>query len=106
MNASSIDLSKVAGPVYTGRDRGESLRAHYKLDSLDVEREPIRVVIPDDTWTVSSSFFLGLFGPSVRRLGSVDEFKRKYNFVAPAFLQPVLDGHAALALQGRRLLDK
>lgn len=106
MSNLSIDLSKVAGPVYTGRDRGESLRAQYRLDTLDAADDSVRVVIPEDTWTVSSSFFLGLFGPSVRRLGSVREFRKKYDFVAPAFLQPVLDGHAALALQGRRLLDK
>jgi len=105
MNA-SIDLNKVAGPVYTGRDRGETLRVTYDLDRLDAADGLVDVVVPDDTWTISSSFFLGLFGPSVRHFGSVDAFKKRYRISAPEFLRPVIDGHAALALQGRRLLDK
>ena len=99
-----LDLSKVAGPVYTGRERGEALRAKYELDAKEDAVEVVDVVIPASTYTVSSSFFLGLFGPSVIKCGSVSRFRSKYRFKGPEFLQPVLEGHAALALQGRRIL--
>jgi len=106
MNATNtkVDLSQVAGPVYTGRDRGEQLRLKYDLDRLDEGGTVVEVLIPDSTYTVSSSFFLGLFGPSVRKCGSVVGFREKFRFKAPAFLEPVIEGHAALALQGRRIL--
>jgi hypothetical protein len=101
--SSVVDLRKIEGPVYTGRDRGEALRVKFEMDKLDKQAEVVEVVIPDSTYTVSSSFFLGLFGPSVRICGSVGEFKAKFRFKAPEFLLPVIEGHAALALQGRAI---
>jgi hypothetical protein len=98
-----VDLSQVSGPVYSGRDRGEALRVKYGLDSKEDDADVIDVVIPTSAYTVSSSFFLGLLGPSVRKCGSVDLFERKFRFSAPEFLKPVLHGHAQLALQNRKL---
>lgn len=103
MNSLVVDLTNVAGPVYSGRDRGEALREKYSLDVQEDRAEVIEVLIPNSTYTVSSSFFLGLFGPSVRKCGSVDTFERKFRFRAPEFLKPVLHSHASLALQRRSL---
>lgn len=99
----TVDFSKIEGPVYTGRDRGEALRTKWKLDELERGDEVVLVVIPDSTYTVSSSFFLGLFGPSVRSLG-MDKFWKKFQFRAPSPLMPLLRAHASRALQGRQLL--
>lgn len=103
MNTLKVDLSQVAGPVYSGRDRGEALREKYSLDAKEDEAETVDVLIPITAYTVSSSFFLGLLGPSVRKCGSVDLFERKFRFTAPDFLKPILHGHAQLALQNRSL---
>ena len=105
MNSFTIDLSKVSGPVYSGRDRGEALRVKYALDEKEDVFESISVIIPDSTYTVSSSFFLGLFGPSVLKCGGLDQFERKFNFNAPEFLKPILHAHAALAVQNRNLFS-
>lgn len=105
MSTITVDLSAVSGPVYSGRDRGEALRTRFRIDSLENEAETVDVVIPDSTFTVSSSFFLGLLGPSVRKCGSVDKFESKFRFKAPEFLRPVLHGHAVAALQSRQLLN-
>jgi hypothetical protein len=98
-----IDFGKYNGPVYTGRDRGARLRAELGLDRVDTSDETVDVRIPDDTYTVTSSFFLGLFGPSVVTLGSKDQFFRKYRFRVPPFLRPDVDGYVARALQTRNL---
>lgn len=98
-----IDFSKYNGPVYTGRERGARLRQELALDSVDESGVSVEVSIPDNTYTVTSSFFLGLFGPSVVRAGSKDKFYRQYHFKAPAFLRPEVDGYVARALQGRNL---
>ena len=99
MSTVTVDLSQVAGPVYSGRDRGVALRQRYQLDTAEDTADQIKVVIPESAYTVSSSFFLGLFGPSVRKCGSIDRFERKFLFSAPEFLKPILHGHAVLALQ-------
>jgi hypothetical protein len=98
-----IDFSKYNGPVYTGRDRGQRLRAQLNLDAVDNGAETVDVSIPDSTYTVTSSFFLGLFGPSVVKAGSKDQFFAKYRFKLPAFLRPDVDGYVARALQTRNL---
>lgn len=103
MTTLTVDLTQVEGPVYTGRQKGEALREKYRLDESEAQADIVEVVIPASAYTVSSSFFLGLFGPSVRKCGSVDRFERKFHFKAPDFLQPVLHNHASLALQGRSL---
>jgi hypothetical protein len=89
--------------VYTGRDRGARLRAELGLDAVDTSDETVEVSIPENTYTVTSSFFLGLFGPSVVKAGSKDRFFSKYHFRAPAFLRPDVDGYVARALQTRNL---
>ena len=100
MSTLTLDLSQVSGPVYSGRDRGVALRDRYRLDEKEDAVQNVEVVIPNGTYTVSSSFFLGLFGPSVQKCGSVDLFERKFRFAAPDFLLPILHGHASLALNG------
>jgi hypothetical protein len=100
-----IDFKTIEGLVYTGRDRGERLRKEFKLDELDAEGGTVRVSIPEDAYTISSSFFLGMFGPSVVSSGSKDRFYARYHFQSPAFLQEVLDGYIARALQRRNLFS-
>jgi hypothetical protein len=105
-NQSLINFKDIEGPVYTGRDRGERLRKTLKIDELDNTQESIEVVIPANTYSISSSFFLGLFGPSVIKSGSKEEFFKHYNFKTTDFLLRVIDGHALRALQERNLFSK
>jgi hypothetical protein len=98
-----IDFKNIQGPVYTGRDRGERLRQDLKLDQVDATDVPVEVRIPETTYTISSSFFLGLFGPSVIRAGSREAFYDRYQFKSPAFLKEAMDQYVARALQSRNL---
>lgn len=63
----------------SGRDRGEAVRKLASLDDLDSSEESVTVEIPEDVFSVHASFLLGLFGPSVRRLGLAG-FYCKYKF--------------------------
>lgn len=105
MNTQTIDFSTVQGPVYTGRDRGERLRVELDLDKLDQVAEPIDVRIPESTYTMSSSFFLGMFGPSIIKLGSKDAFYEHYKFHLPGYLKEAVDSYVARALQTRNLFN-
>lgn len=101
----TIDFSKIEGPVYTGRNRGERLRIAYGIDALDSKSIKVHVLIPEATYSISSSFFLGMFGPSVVQSGSKDAFYKRFEFVADEFLKTVIDGHVSRALQDRNLFS-
>lgn len=73
--------------VFAGRDRGKYFRSLYKLDDLDREAEQIKIVIPPQVIAVNISFFLSMFGKSVRELGK-EQFKNHYLFQ----VNPHLDG--------------
>lgn len=79
-----IDLEKYRSDnsrIYAGRDRGEWVRAQERLAELDHQNdvEVIEVQVPVNTFSVTSSFFLGMFGDSIRELGEA-EFRRRYQF--------------------------
>ena len=79
----SIDLGNFRSEgtrVFSGRERGESVRTALNLDAEDENPATVVVVIPEDTYSINTSFFLGLFGRSVRRLGSRDAFFGRYSF--------------------------
>lgn len=103
MRTKMIDFKNIEGPVYTGRSRGEQLRNELKLDDVDDAGDMVEVDIPEGTYTISSSFFLGLFGPSVVKAGSKEAFYSRYHFKSPAFLEDVMDVYVSRALQSRNL---
>lgn len=78
-----IDFEKLGMPVFTGRPRGEEARKKLGLDSIDQKGEVVEVKIPQGIYTLTSSYFLGLFGPSVRKYGKKSEFLQHYHFFAP-----------------------
>jgi hypothetical protein len=67
--------------VFSGRDRGITIRKKLDLSRIDLTPETVTIIVPKDVFSVNSSFFQGLFGDSVRALGE-DRFKQKYDFDA------------------------
>ena len=78
--------------VLSGRPRGVECRQRFNLSKLDVAPERVVVTIPADIYSMNISFFLGLFGDSVRALGKV-KFMEKYRFICdPIHTDTILDG--------------
>lgn len=100
-----IDFSKYPGPVYTGRPRGEVIRAELKLDEIDESDRLVDVKIPTTTYSLTSSFFLGMFGPSVTRAGSQEAFFKKFHFETSPALVEAFNDYVARALQAKRLFN-
>lgn len=65
--------------VYTGRPEGEKARSQLKLDDFDKTDDIMKITIPEDTFSVNSSFFSGMFQKSLKTLGE-EAFRRKYLF--------------------------
>ena len=79
----TIDLyrfRKDGSRVFSGRDLGAFARKASYLPALEFFFKEIIIEIPTDTISVNPSFFIAMFGPSVKRLGEA-KFKKKYNFV-------------------------
>lgn len=66
--------------TFSGRPEGEAVRGKLKLDDIDGSPEEVSIIIPNDTTSFNPSFFLGLFYKSIKCLGSVDAFKKKFVF--------------------------
>ncbi len=82
MDDKILDLARFSQAdsiVFSGRPEGMSVRASLNLDAEDSLPGPVVVVIPQRIISVNGSFFLGLFGQSVRNLGAV-RFQSKYTF--------------------------
>ena len=94
-----IDLSKMGGPLFSGRDKGHLNRQKFDLDSIDTSDKQIDVIIPDNTYSITSSFFMGLFGNSIRELGDRDQFFRKYRFRMPDKFKEKIEIYTERALR-------
>jgi hypothetical protein len=91
---STVDLAKARtskeAKVFAGRERGKHWRREFRLDDLDKSEQQIEVVIPEDIEAVNISFFLSMFGKSVRSLGK-DRFRERYKFHCSSDLLPLID---------------
>ncbi len=90
----SIDLSHFADKptrVYAGRDWGKAARQQARLDELDGQDVVVEVRVPPDVYSVNSSFFLAMFGPSIRALGE-EAFRARYQFVGRDIGTTIEDG--------------
>lgn len=77
-----INLNVINGKKYkvlSGVDLGEKARKEFNIDLLDTQNNQVEFIIPDDVYSVNSSFFSGLFQKSIKTLG-VNEFKARYIF--------------------------
>jgi hypothetical protein len=86
-----LNLARTApqAKVFAGRERGKYWRNQFKLDEVDALDGPVEVIIPEDIISLNISFFLNLFGDSIRRLGR-EGFKEHYIFKSDPILQPLI----------------
>lgn len=65
--------------IFSGREVGINARKKLELNLKDVDQETYEIIIPDDTYSISGSFFGGMFSDSVIKLKE-EGFRRKYIF--------------------------
>lgn len=77
-----FDLSKINNKKYkvlSGVNLGKEARAYFNLDLLDTQKNLVEIFVPDDVFSVNSSFFSGLFQKSLKSLGE-KTFRERYKF--------------------------
>jgi hypothetical protein len=86
----TIDLSELTGGGeirnLTGHERGVLAREHYKLEQLDAGAEPVIVHVPSSVYTLTPSFFQGMFAESVQKFGTREGFLEHYKFEASTLI--------------------
>lgn len=64
--------------TFSGRPEGKAVRDLIHVDRMDDDDDTYVVIVPEDTTSFNTSFFLGLFYDSIKKLGSIEAFKKKY----------------------------
>lgn len=86
----TIDLNEMTGGGeirnLTGHERGVLAREHYKLDALDYAAEPVTVIVPASVYTLTPSFFQGMFAESVQKFETRERFLEHYRFEATTLI--------------------
>lgn len=81
INLENYDKNKMKNLiVLSGRELGDNIRKRFKFDELDIDSNKYEIVFPENIISISTSFFLALFGESVRKCGSKEKFEDKYMF--------------------------
>lgn len=62
-------VGKTKSRVFTGRDRGATVRDKSKIDDLFSDKEQLKVIIPDDIFSITPSFLEELFKNIVLKYG-------------------------------------
>jgi hypothetical protein len=105
-----IDLEELTGEGrvqnLSGRLRGLAAREKFDIDSLDQAHGSVEVRIPDYVYSLTPSFFQGLFGESVQALGNDKlTFLSHFRFVAPPIVLQQIERGIAAALTSRDLSE-
>ena len=101
---SSLDLSTIEPPLFVSRQKGIACRQKHDLDKLDHQINPIRIIFPKNTYTLSSGFFLGLFGKSIRQIGNRKRFLAHYIFTGPTHIISKINKFTHAALRNKKPL--
>ncbi|WP_132535180.1 hypothetical protein [Rhizobium sp. PP-F2F-G48] len=89
----------------SGHDRGQAARELFNIATLDESAEKVVIEIPDFVYTITPSFFQGMFAESVRALGGRDNFLSRYSFTAdPVVLQQIDNGIRSSLMKRREIL--
>ncbi len=80
-NIIKIDFTQFDGPLYAGRERGLNAAKKINLETLvNDETKNFIIIIPDNFYSITSSFFLGMFGKSIKFCKTKENFLNRFNF--------------------------
>lgn len=65
--------------VFTGRDRGEIVRRKSRIDELEQTYDTVKIIIPDNIYSINPSFFEEFLVNVVKKLGK-QKFLEKFKF--------------------------
>lgn len=95
MEQSTINLGIASGDGrvrnLAGKERGLNARDELKIDYYDTVEGKVTVVVPEEMYAVTSSFFLGLFSKSAKKFKTKNDFLNHYDFVCSSLMKRQID---------------
>jgi len=79
--------------LYTGEPVGQGARDIFGMDDLDKTPATIIITAPEDTYSISDSFWRGLLEDSLNKLGNKESAHRKLKFAGPRQFQDSFQGY-------------
>jgi hypothetical protein len=106
MTENLIDLGLLTrgGEVHnlSGHERGVAARESFNLDAFDAVKARVRIKVPDDIYSLTPSFFQGMFAETIHGEGDQKEsFLARYNFDADAVIQRQIERGISAVLTRR-----
>jgi len=90
--------------ILSGREKGETLREKLNLDQLEQDNDEVVIVVPDSIVSFNSSYFLGLFTPSIKKYKSKEKFLKKYKFECDEYILKDIEDGITEALKKNNLI--
>lgn len=75
----TINFSEFDHVLFTGRDKGIYYRDKYNLKDIDLHKR-YNIIIPNSVFSITTSFFIGMFKDSVLKCGNKDKFFEVFIF--------------------------
>jgi hypothetical protein len=90
----------------SGRLRGQAARKMFQIDDIDRRDDAVEVIVPGYVYSLTPSFFQGLFGDSVKAHGNdPSRFLARFRFVAPSIVLEQVERGLSAVLTSRDLKD-
>lgn len=90
--------------ILSGRDKGEMLREKLNLEQLEQDNEEVVIIVPESIVSFNSSYFLGLFTPSIKKYRSREKFLEKYKFECDEYIGKDIEDGITEALKSNNLI--
>lgn len=81
------DYRTPGSKVFTGRDRGKTVRINSGINQIEEKFDNIKIIIPNDVYSIIPSFFEELFLDVVMKLGKV-KFHKKFEIISEGSYDP------------------
>ncbi len=92
--------------VFTGRDRGKTVREQSKIDEVYQQRGEIKIIIPPGTFSITPSFLEEFFTNLVKKNG-IEKFRKTVHIEANGYnIEVPLEEALDRILQDKSALQK
>lgn len=81
------DFRTLGAKIFTGRDRGKSVRVESNINSIEEKYDTVTIIIPENVYSIIPSFFEEFLHDVVVKLGR-DGFMSKFNIVSEGNYNP------------------
>ena len=69
--------------VYSGKELGETLAKEFMFDIVDLTKFNIEIFVPENTFAITDSFFIGLLEKTYFKIDNRELFEQKIKFILP-----------------------